>query len=95
MYVNTGTKISVFFSGVFLYIQVEYQKQLRQWAHFWSITELLTNSPATVGHNWKYLLKVFLLVLVLLGLCTGVWYIVSSNGTLFSHAVSIVVCMKS
>ena len=43
-------------------------------------------SATTVGHNWKYLLKV-VLMLVLLGLFTaGVWCFISMDGKLFSQS---------
>lgn len=47
---------------------------------------LYITSATTVGHNWKYLLKVVVLVLVLLGLFTaGVWCFISMDGKLFSQ----------
>ena len=45
-------------------------------------------SPLTTGHNWKKTgIIIFMLVLVLLGAVSGIWWLLASKGTLYIWVV--------
>ena len=73
------------------YVEVVYQKAIIEESLEFipgglTFGRLYITSATTVGHNWKYLLKVVVvIVLVLLGLSTGVWCFLFMDGKLFSQ----------